>query len=188
MQLNERKAMKLLIDLFLTFARIGAVSFGGGYSNLPVLQHEIVKKKNWATDEELIDYYAIGQCVPGIISVNVAVLVGKKNKGIIGGLAATLGIVFPSLLVIILVAAFISNFSNLPIVKNAFIGIRACVCALIANAVIKLWKSSVIDIFTLIIFLGVFISVAFIDLSPVIAIVLAAISGIIIKNIGGKKK
>lgn len=180
--------MKQLIDLFLTFAKIGAVSFGGGYSNLPILQYEIVEKRNWTTNEELIDYYAISQCAPGIISVNVAVFIGRKNKGIIGGLAATLGIVFPSLLVIILVAAFISNFSDLPIVKSAFVGIRACVCALIANAVIKLWKSSILDITTLLIFLSVFVSVAFIDFSPVIAVLLAAIAGIIIKNIGGKKK
>ncbi|MEZ4357849.1 MAG: chromate transporter [Eubacteriales bacterium] len=179
--------MKQLTNLFLTFVKIGLVSFGGGYSNLPILQYEIVEKKNWVTNEELIDYYAIGQCAPGIIFINVAVFVGRKIKGVLGGITAALGVVFPSLLVITIVATFISNFSDLPIVKSAFVGIRACVCALIANAVIKLWKNSVLDIFTAVIFFGVFISVAFMDVSPVIVVILAAVTGIAVKSRGGKK-
>ena len=93
--------MKLLLDLFLTFAKMGAVTFGGGYAMLPILQREVVEKRKWATDEEIMDYYAIGQCTPGIIAVNTATFVGEKVKGIAGGIVATLGVVFPSLPLIV---------------------------------------------------------------------------------------
>ncbi|MBQ7193984.1 MAG: chromate transporter, partial [Synergistaceae bacterium] len=90
----------LFADLFITFCRIGVVTFGGGYAMLPILQREIVENKKWGTDEELADYYAIGQCTPGIIAVNVATFIGRKIAGIPGGIVATLGVVFPSLLII----------------------------------------------------------------------------------------
>ena len=104
--------MKELFDLFITFARIGGLTFGGGYAMLPILQREVVEKNKWATDEELMDYYAIGQCTPGVIAVNTATFIGQKNKGIMGGVMATLGVVTPSLIIITLIAAFISNFSD----------------------------------------------------------------------------
>ena len=180
--------MKELMDLFIAFARVGALTFGGGYAMLPILQREIVEKNNWATDEELMDYYAIGQCTPGVIAVNTATFIGQKNKGIIGGIMATLGVVMPSLIIITAIAAFISNFSDLAIVKNAFAGVRVCVCVLIFNAVIKLWKSSVVDKATMIIFIGVFLGSALTDLSPILFIVISAIAGIIIKNLGVKSE
>ena len=132
--------MNEYLDLFLTFARIGGLTFGGGYAMLPMLQREVVEKRGWATEGELMDYYAIGQCTPGIIAVNTATFIGHKNKGILGGIIATLGVVFPSLVIITIIAAFISNFAELAVVQNAFAGIRVCVCVLILNAVIKLWK------------------------------------------------
>lgn len=180
--------MKELMDLFIAFARVGALTFGGGYAMLPILQREIVEKNNWATDEELMDYYAIGQCTPGVIAVNTATFMGQKNKGIIGGIMATLGVVMPSLIIITAIAAFISNFSDLAIVKNAFAGVRVCVCVLIFNAVVKLWKSSVVDKATMIIFIGVFLGSALTDLSPILFIVISAIAGIIIKNLGVKSE
>ena len=133
--------MRELLDLFWTFARIGGLTFGGGYAMLPILQREVVEKRQWVSDEELMDYYAIGQCTPGIIAVNTATFVGQKTRGIIGGIIATLGVVFPSLVIITVIAAFMQNFADLEIVKNAFAGIRICVCVLILNAVIKLLKS-----------------------------------------------
>ena len=175
--------MKELIDLFITFSKVGVLTFGGGYAMLPILQREIVEKNNWATDEELMDYYAIGQCTPGVIAVNTATFIGQKNKGILGGIIASLGVVMPSLIIITAIAAFISNFSDLPIVKNAFAGVRVCVCILIFNAVMKLWKSSVVDKFTLIIFIGVFLGSALTDLSPIVFIVITAIVSIIVKNL-----
>ena len=174
--------MKELINLFLAFVKVGGLTFGGGYAMLPILQREIVEKNNWATDKELMDYYAIGQCTPGVIAVNTATFIGQKTRGIIGGIIATLGVVVPSLVIITIIAAFISNFSHLAIVKNAFAGVRVCVCVLIFNAVIKLWKSSVVDKATLIIFIGIFLGSAFTNLSPVLFVIITAIAGIIVKN------
>ena len=89
--------MKELWSLFLTFAKVGVMTFGGGYAMLPILQREVVENKGWATDEELTDYFAIGQCTPGVIAVNTATFIGQKRAGIAGGIVATLGVVFPSL-------------------------------------------------------------------------------------------
>ena len=180
--------MKLLFDLFLTFARIGVLTFGGGYAMLPIIQREVVEKKQWATEEEVMDYYAIGQCTPGVIAVNTVTFIGRKLRGFPGSLVATVGVVFPSLVIITVIAAFISNFADLPIVKNAFAGIRACVCVLIANAVVKLWKKAVIDLPTLVIFLVIFAGSVFLKLSPVIWVLLAAAGGILVKTLGGGKK
>lgn len=180
--------MKELIELFIAFSRVGAFTFGGGYAMLPILQREIVEKNNWATDEELMDYYAIGQCTPGVIAVNTATFIGQKNKGIIGGIMATLGVVMPSLIIITAIAAFISNFSDLAIVKNAFAGVRVCVCVLIFNAVVKLWKNSIVDKATLIIFIGVFLGSVFTDISPILFVIITAIAGIVVKNLGVKSE
>lgn len=173
--------MKQLLDLFFTFARIGGLTFGGGYAMLPILQREVVEKRKWVTNEEIMDYYAIGQCTPGIIAVNTATFIGQKCAGNIGGIVATLGVVFPSLIIITLIAAFLQNFADLAIVKNAFAGIRICVSVLIINAVIKLWKSSVIDIATTIIFFIIFITAIFTDLSPIVFVLFAGIAGVILK-------
>ena len=125
--------LKKLLDLFLTFARIGGLTFGGGYAMLPMLQKEVVENRGWATEEELADYFAIGQCTPGVIAVNTATFVGYREAGILGGVMATLGVIFPSLVIITIIAAFIRNFADLPVVKHAFSGIRVCVCVLILS-------------------------------------------------------
>ena len=174
--------MNQLLDLFLTFARIGGLTFGGGYAMLPILQREVVEKRHWATEEELMDYYAIGQCTPGIIAVNTATFVGQGLAGSIGGIVATLGVVFPSLIIITVIAAFIQNFAHLSIVQNAFAGIRVCVCVLIFNAVVKLWKKAVVDKPTLVICLLVILGSTLTDLSPIVFVILAAAAGIILKN------
>lgn len=180
--------MNKLLDLFFTFARIGGLTFGGGYAMLPILQREVVEKRGWATEEELMDYYAIGQCTPGVIAVNTATFIGQKTSGIIGGIVATLGVVFPSLVIISVIAAFIQNFADMAIVQNAFAGIRVCVCVLIFNAVVKLWKKSVVDKITLLIFLVIFAGSALTDLSPIVFVILAAIAGIVLKNKEVQKK
>lgn len=174
--------MKELADLFLTFARIGGLTFGGGYAMLPMLQKEIVENRGWATEEELADYYAIGQCTPGIIAINTATFVGYRRFGVLGGIIATLGVVFPSLVIITIIAAFISNFADLPAVRHAFAGIRVCVCVLILNAVLKLRKKSVIDGPTSIVFFAVFLSSVFTPLSPVLFVILAGVAGILLKR------
>ena len=179
--------MNIYLDLFLTFAKIGGGTFGGGMAMLPILQREIVEKKQWATDEELTDYYAIGQCTPGIIAVNTATFIGYKYKGIWGGICATLGVVFPSLVIISLLAGVIEAFSHILWVQHAFGGIRICVCVLILNSVVKLYKKAVVDKITFLIFLVVALGAFLTDISPVVFVILAAIIGIAVKNQGGKK-
>ena len=180
--------MKLLVELFLTFAKVGVMTFGGGYAMLPILQREVVDNKGWATEEELMDYFAIGQCTPGVIAVNTATFIGQKQGGTIAAIFTTLGVVFPSLVIISLLAGVIEAFSHLVWVQNAFGGIRVCVCVLITNAVVKLFKKAVVDKVTLAIFLAVALGSTLLDLSPVIFVILAAVAGITIKAMGGKKQ
>ena len=179
--------MKTLIDLFFTFCRIGGLTFGGGYAMLPIIQKEIVEEKKWATEEEVLDYYAVGQCTPGIIAVNTATFIGYKVHGIIGAIVATLGVVFPSLIIITIIAALLKNFANYSIVQHAFSGIRVVVIALIVSAILKLAKTSIKNSTTLIIGIIAFILVAFVNLSPIYIVIAAACIGLILKFIRGRK-
>lgn len=174
--------MKQLWKLFSTFARIGSLTFGGGYAMLPMIREEVVKKQKWATDEEVIDYYAIGQSTPGIIAVNTATFIGYKLRGIPGGIFATLGMVFPSLIIITTIAIFFQQFQSYKIVQHAFAGLRVAVFALILNCIINMWKKSVKDYIGIIIFALSFIVVAFLNLSPVVVVVISFIAGIIIQG------
>ncbi len=173
--------IKDLFQLFFVFAKIGATTFGGGYAMLPILQRELVERRGWTTEEKLIDYYAIGQCTPGVIAVNTATFIGYNRLGIPGGIAATLGAVFPSIVIITVLALFLQNFSQLEWIRHAFNGIRACVCVLILNSVIGLVKKSVIDYRCLIIFLSVLGLSLFSPVSPVILVILVGVAGVIIK-------
>lgn len=179
--------MKELLTLFLTFAKVGVMTFGGGYAMLPILQREVVENKGWATDEELTDYFAIGQCTPGVIAVNTATFIGRKQKGIWGGVSATLGVVFPSLIIISILAGLITSFAHLTWVQHAFAGIRVCVCVLIFNAVVKLWKSAVKDAAGWFVFITVLGVSLFTGASPVICVLAAAVFGIAVQVMGGKK-
>ena len=156
---------------------------------LPMLQREVVENKGWATEEELMDYYAVGQCIPGVIAVNTAVFVGTKVKGFAGAVAASLGVISPSLVIIIAIAAFIQGFSELPVVQNAFAGIRVGVCVLIFSSVLKLFKKAIVDKFTLCLFIGVLALSVLTDISPVLLVVPGAILGILVFCVkGGKGK
>lgn len=174
---KERASAALLFQMFLTFAKIGATTFGGGYAMLPILQDEVVKKHGWATDEELMDYYAIGQCTPGIIAVNTATFIGYRYAGIPGGILTTVGVVVPSIFIITIIAAFITNFADLPVVAHAFNGIRACVCVLIFDSVQKLARKSLKDSRCWIIFLVVLGVSLFTDITPVLLVILAGVAG-----------
>ena len=176
-----KQIMNIYLDLFLTFAKVGLFTFGGGYAMLPILQREVVEKKKWVTDEELSDYFALGQCTPGIIAVNTATFTGSRQKGIAGGIIATLGIVFPSIVIITVIAACLSQFSDNPYVAHAFAGIRACVCVLIFNAVLKLRKSSIIDIPSAVIFFIVFLISVIWGFSPAILVLISGIAGLSIR-------
>jgi chromate transporter len=179
--------MKELLSLFWIFAKIGSMTFGGGYAMLPFLQRELIEKRNWVTEEEVADYFAIGQCTPGIIAVNTATFVGYKRKGVPGAILATLGIVFPSIVIITIIAAFISNFSDLPVVKNAFAGVRACVCVLVLNAIIKLWKSSIRNKISFILYAIIFLAAVLTNISTVILVIIAGIAGLVIGTIRKEK-
>lgn len=179
--------MKELVELFWLFAQIGVCTFGGGYAMLPLLQRELVEKRGWVEEEELMDYYAIGQCTPGIIAINTATFIGYKRKKLAGGIVATLGFVFPSIIIITLIAAFMRNFASLKMVSRAFSGIRICVCALITDAVLKLYKKAVIDKLSVGIFLAVLLLSLFTKIPSAVIVVAAGVFGYVTFKKGGKK-
>ena len=180
--------MKELLDIFTASFKVGLMTFGGGYAMLPILQREVVETRKWVTEEEVLDYYAIGQCLPGIIMVNTMIFIGQKRRGTLGGIAAALGTVCPALIIITIIAAVLSGFAEAPVVKSAFAGIRVCVCVLIFTAVMKLWKSSVIDWKCLVIFILVAFGSLFTDITPVLFVVASAVVGIAISCLGVKSK
>jgi chromate transporter len=180
--------MKQLLQLFLAFARVGVMTFGGGYAMIPILEREIVDRQGWASSEELMDYYAVGQCTPGVIAVNTATFIGYKVAGPLGGVFATLGVVFPSLVIITVIAGVLTRFADIPAVKSAFAAIRVCVCVLIFNAVLKLWKGAVKDKAGLCLFLLVFVLSIFLDISPVFYVLFCAVAGILFTRWGVRGK
>ncbi|MBQ0059769.1 MAG: chromate transporter [Lachnospiraceae bacterium] len=183
----EKQEKTSLLKLFLAFAKVGVMTFGGGYAMLPILQREIVENNHWATNEDLTNYFAIGQSTPGVIAVNTATFIGHKERGILGGIAATLGVVFPSLIIITLLAGLISHFADNIYVQKAFNGIRICVCVLILNAIVKLWKSAIKGAMSFIIFLLAVLAVLILDASPVILVVCGIVIGVIYELINSRK-
>ena len=135
-----------------------------------------------------MDYYAVGQCTPGVIAVNTATFIGYKVAGPAGGVAATLGVVFPSVVIICLIAGILTNFADIPAVKSAFTAIRVCVCVLIFNAVVKLWKGAVKDKAGLVLFLIVFVLSLFFDISPVVFVLFCALAGLVLTRTGVRGK
>ena len=178
----------ILLQLFLSFAKVGVLTFGGGYAMIPLLEREIVEKRHWASSEELMDYYAVGQCTPGVIAVNTATFIGYKTAGNLGGIVATLGVVFPSFVIITVIAGIIRSFADIPAVKSAFAGIRVCVCVLIFNSVVKLWKGAIKDKAALALCLLVFVLSLFFDISPIVFVVLCAAAGILFTKLGVRGK
>lgn len=169
--------MKKLLDLYLIFFKLGLINFGGGYALLPLLQKEFVEKRGWTTDEELTDYYAIGQCTPGAIAVNVSTFIGYKIKGILGGIVATLGFVSPAFIVILIIATILNQFADNEIVQHAFAGVRVCVFVLVLSAIIKLAKKSVVDLITGIIATAVALLSIFTDIPLWVYIIIAGFLG-----------
>jgi chromate transporter len=180
--------MKDLFEIFWIFFRMSAVTFGGGYAMLPILQREIVDKRQWLTHERIVDYYAISQGLPGIIAVNVSIFIGKERKGVAGGIAGALGIVSPCLLIISLIAAFLGNFQDLPLVRHAFSGIAVCVAALILDAVLGLWKKAIVNVVGLVLFALAFVAMLVFKVSPVYLVLLSAVSGILVGHLKRKKQ
>ena len=167
-------------DLFLTFFKIGLFTFGGGYAMIPLIHTELVEKRKWIEDQEIVDVLALAQTVPGAVAINAATLIGKRLVGNRGGLVATFGVVLPSFLVITIIAAFFSHFQDEPVVKAAFQGIRPAVAALMVLAVWKVGKTSIQDALGWIIAIISFILVVFFSVHAIFAILGAAALGIIL--------
>jgi len=148
--------MKEYLDIFLAFLKMGSVAFGGGYALIPLVERELVKKRGWITMDEVMDYYTIAQITPGLIAVNLSTFVGYKQKGISGGILATVAFVLPGITIITAVAMFISNFADQPLVLHAFAGIRIAVGALILDTVIKLVKGIFKELKAFVIYFVVF--------------------------------
>lgn len=173
--------MKELLRLYGLFFKIGIMTFGGGYAMLPILERELTQKRKYVTIEEIMDYFAVGQCTPGIIAVNTATFIGFKRRGILGGIFTTLGVVSPSVLIISLLASALQLLAGNEIASHAFNGISVAVCALIIQAILKLIKTGIKDIFTLIICLVAFVASFILNISPIIIIIASAILGVIYK-------
>ena len=180
--------MKILIELFISFMRIGGFTFGGGYAMLPLIQKEIVERRGWASEEEVLDYFTIGQITPGVIAVNTATFIGYKKAGVLGGMVATFGVIFPSIVIISIIAAVLTNFAELPVVIHAFNGIRACVCVLILIAVYNMGKKSVVDVFTALIFIITAILTIMKVTSPVVLVIVAGAIGVVFQLIKAKRQ
>lgn len=172
------KNMKELWEIFRTFFKMGAVTFGGGYAMLPMLQREIVEKRGWISNEDVMDYFAVSQGLPGIIAVNVSVFIGRMHRGVPGAIAAALGVVSPCVIIMTFIAACLTNFQDNPMVRNAFAGISVCVAALILDAVIGLWKKGVKDGLGAVLCIAVFCAMEFLDVSPILIVIAAAVIGV----------
>ena len=179
--------LRQLWELYILFFRMGAVTFGGGYAMLPILRREIVEKRQWMTEEQIVDYYALSQGLPGVITANVAVFIGRHRCGFWGGVAAALGGVSPCLVIISAIAFFLAGFQDVPLVRHAFAGISVCVVALILDAVLSLWKKTVKSAVGLIAFLSALLVSLFTEVSPVWIVVTGAAAGILL-GLGGRRK
>ncbi len=175
--------MKDLVELFVAFFKVGSMTFGGGLSMLPMLEYELVKKREWISSDTLLDCYAIGQCTPGIIAVNTATFIGYKRKGILGAIFATMGMITPSILIILIVATFLEEFITTPIVAHALAGIKAVVCALMLHTIFGLVKKSITGVFALIICFASAMVAFLTDVPTIIIIISSALIGILVKSL-----
>ncbi|WP_306484329.1 chromate transporter [Anaerococcus sp.] len=177
--------MNTLLELYLTFFKMGLFTFGGGYAMLPLLEREVVDKKGWASHEEILDYYAIGQSTPGIIAINTSTFCGYKVGGNIGGIVASLGFISPSIIIISIIAKFLQSFSHLAIIQHAFAGIRIAVCALVFYSVLKMIKKDANTGLKFMIFILTFIAIGFLSISPIVVVITVGVFGIFLGR--GKK-
>lgn len=179
--------MHQLLNLFVSFFKIGLFTFGGGYAMLPMLQREVVDRHHWATEEELLDYYAIAQCTPGVIAVNTATFIGTKLGGALAGAVSTLAVVTPSIIIITLISSLLQNFASYEIVQHALAGIRVAVSVLVVSSVIKLYKKGVKGALSNSIFVLSLILVVLFDISPVIIVAASLILGLIVARKGSRE-
>ncbi len=182
------KKLKDLFTIYFAFFKVGAFTFGGGLAMMPMLQKELIEKKQWLTEEELIDYYAVGQSTPGIIAVNVATFVGYKRAGILGGIFGTLGIISPSLIIIMILANLINSISDYPIVQKALTGINVAVAALLTSVIINFAKKTIKNVWNAIFMLISFLLIFALKVPSFIVILFGLSTGIILTFIHKKKE
>ncbi|MED4205336.1 chromate transporter [Neobacillus mesonae] len=178
--MNRFKKMKLLWSLFFTFMKISPFSFGGGYAMIPLLERAVTEKKKWAKKEEITDVLVMAQTVPGSIAVNTATFIGYRLAGLSGAVVGTLGIVIPTFIIIVLLAALFLNFQHNPIVAAALMGIRPAIVALIIYTAIKIGKTAIFDIKTLIFAVISLILFLFVHMHPIVILVAGGLGGILL--------
>ncbi|MBQ6018716.1 MAG: chromate transporter [Clostridia bacterium] len=171
--------MNVYADLFLTFARIGAFTFGGGYAMIPLIRRETAEKGKWISDEELSEIVAVAESTPGPIAVNAATYVGRSAAGFFGALLATLGVTLPSFCVILALSFLHTRFHELTPVRYAFFGVRAGVLALILRALWIMWKQTPKKIFSYAAIAAAFVACAVIEIHPALVILACAAAGIV---------
>ena len=173
--MEKKKLLPRLAELYLAFFRTGIFTFGGGLAMMPMLQKELIEKKHWLTEEDLIDYYAIGQSTPGIIAVNVATFVGYRQAGVLGAIVATLGIISPSIIIITILAGTINSISEYSRVQAALKGINVAVAALLTTVIIKFAKKTIKNVWNVLYMLAAFICIFWFKV-PSVIIILSAIT------------
>jgi chromate transporter len=180
--------MKTLFKLFFSFFRIGLFTIGGGYAMLPLMEKEAVDNNHWVTKEEMLDIYTMSQCTPGVIAVNTATFIGRKEKGVAGAAFATLGVVAPRLIIITLIATLFKNYAENPYVIRALVGVRCAVAALILTSTYRIVVKAVKSPIQIGILIAGFVTVAFLGSSPVAVIVVAGILGLFLFDARPKEK
>lgn len=179
---------KILLELFLTFFKIGLFTFGGGYAMIPLIERELVDKKKWVEAKDIVDVFALSQTIPGAIAVNSSAFVGHKIAGKKGTFTAIAGVILPSFMIIILIAALFSQFQDIPIVQKAFLGIRAAIVGLILLAALNISKSALVDKLTITIAIATVLLIIFLQLHPAIIIIAGGLVGVLIYYFYPKKK
>lgn len=178
--------MRQYLDFFMAWFRIGLFTFGGGYAMLPMIEKEIIDKHHWTTEDDVMNYYAIAQCTPGVIAVNVATFVGYFQKGVLGAIVCTLGVVTPSIIIISLIAGVLTSFSDLAVVQHALSGIRIAVCILMSTSIVKLFKKGIVDVYSGLIFAGVLLMAMLTNVSTVLLVIASGCLGLIFSLIKAK--
>lgn len=178
---------KTALEIFLTFFKIGLFTFGGGYAMIPLIQKEMVENHKWITDEEILEMVAISESTPGPIAINIATFVGYRICGTLGSFCATIGVVIPSFLVIVIISFVIKEFQHLKAVRYAFMGIRAGVLALIAKAMINMYKQCPKSGISYFIMFLAFVAVAVFDINVLFVIVACAIIGLVSSKVIGRE-
>ena len=182
-----KNKLKQFFELYFAFVKIGAFTFGGGLAMMPIMQRELIDKRGWLTEEELIDYFAIGQSTPGIIAVNVSTFVGYKRLGWFGGIIGTLGVVTPSWVIIMLLAGAISSVDKYPLAQKALKGINVAVAALLTSVIVKFSKKTIKNIWNAVFMLLAFALIYFLKVQSVWIILSALVTGCLLTLYRQKK-